>query len=116
MGRHSGDYPGYAGFGADKWRFFRPDLIVVVGLALFGFAFAVISSLHAYLILACAVSERAAEDVGLYYAANAAGRLMGILLSGLPGCLWGSAAMLAARAAIAFALPSDERSRRASLA
>jgi hypothetical protein len=42
------------------------------------------------------------EDVGFYYAANAAGRLMGIPLSGaltqyggLPACLWGSAAMLA---------------------
>ena len=48
----------------------------------FGFAFAVISSLHSYLILAYAGSEKAAEDVGFYYAANAAGRLIGILLSG----------------------------------
>jgi len=42
----------------------------------------VISSLHSYLILAYAGSEKAAEDVGFYYAANAAGRLMGIMLSG----------------------------------
>ena len=60
-----------------------PDLVVVVGLAIFGFAFAVISSLHSYLILAYAGSEKAAEDVGFYYAANAAGRLIGILLSGV---------------------------------
>jgi len=56
---------------------------VVVGLALFGLPFAVNSSLHSYLILAYAGSEKAAEDVGFYYAANATGRLMGILLSGL---------------------------------
>jgi len=99
----------------------RPDIVVVVGLAIFGFAFAVISSLHSYLILAYAGSEKAAEDVGFYYAANAAGRLMGILLSGvltqmggLPACLWGSALMLAACFAITLALPSDARSRRPS--
>jgi hypothetical protein len=44
---------------------------------------AVVSSLHSYLILAYAGSAKAAEDVGFYYAANAGGRLMGILLSGL---------------------------------
>ena len=79
----------------------RPDLIVVAGLCLFGLAFAVLSSLHSYLILAYAGSKKAAEDVGFYYAANAAGRLLGTLLSGLltqwgglEGCLWASAAML----------------------
>jgi hypothetical protein len=50
----------------------RPDLVLVAGLLIFGFAFAVISSLHSYLILAYAGSEKAAEDVGFYYAANAA--------------------------------------------
>ena len=57
--------------------------VVVAGLGLFGFAFAVNSSVHSYLILAYAGSEKAAEDVGFYYAANAAGRFMGTLLSGL---------------------------------
>lgn len=57
--------------------------VVVGGLGLFGFAFAVNSSVHSYLILAYAGSEKAAEDVGFYYAANAAGRFMGTLLSGL---------------------------------
>src|SRR4030095_8764454 len=80
----------------------RPDLVVVTGLALFGLAFAINASLHSYLILAYAGSEKAVEDVGFYYAANASGRLMGTLLSGLlyhvggmTGCLAGSAAMLA---------------------
>ena len=91
----------------------RADLVVVVGLAAFGVAFAVNSSLHSYLILAYAGSEKAAEDVGFYYAANAAGRLLGILLSGtlyqfggLQACLAGSAAMLAASWAATLALPT----------
>jgi hypothetical protein len=91
----------------------RPDIVVVVGLALFGLPFAVNSSLHSYLILAYAGSEKAAEDVGFYYAANAAGRLIGILLSGalyqvagMTGCLLGSAAMLIVCWATTFLLPS----------
>ncbi len=79
----------------------RPDLIVTIGLGAFGLVFAVLSSLHSYLILAYAGSKKAAEDVGFYYAANAAGRLFGTLLSGilmqaggLPACLWASAGML----------------------
>ena len=80
----------------------RPDIILVVGLAVFGAAFAINSSVHSYLILAYAGSEKAAEDVGFYYAANAAGRFTGTLLSGLlyqwgglTACLAGSAIMLA---------------------
>jgi predicted MFS family arabinose efflux permease len=97
----------------------RPDLIITIGLCVFGFAFAVISSLHSYLILAYAGSAKAAEDVGFYYAANAGGRLMGILLSGaltqmrgLAACLWGSAAMLAVCLAVTFLLPSATTARR----
>ena len=58
------------------------EWIVVGGLVVFGFAFAVNSSVHSYLVLAYAGSEKAAEDIGFYYAANAAGRLLGIVLSG----------------------------------
>ncbi|RJP69495.1 MAG: MFS transporter [Comamonadaceae bacterium] len=78
------------------------EWVVVGGLGLFGFAFAVNSSVHSYLILAYAGSEKAAEDVGFYYAANALGRFIGTLLSGLlyqwGGLLYalaGSAVMLA---------------------
>jgi len=98
----------------------RVDLVVVAGLAVFGLAFAVVSSLHSYLVLAYAGSEKAAEDVGFYYAANAAGRLMGILLSGLltqwgglESCLWGSASMLAICLAITFLLPVKLEARLA---
>jgi predicted MFS family arabinose efflux permease len=86
--------------------------IVVAGLGVFGFAFAVNSSVHSYLILAYAGSEKAAEDVGFYYAANALGRFFGTLLSGalyqwggLPFSLTGSALMLASCWAITLALP-----------
>ncbi|MBP0446973.1 organoarsenical effux MFS transporter ArsJ [Roseomonas sp. SSH11] len=99
----------------------RPDLLVVAGLAVFGFAFAVNASLHSYLILAYAGSEKAAEDVGFYYAANAAGRLLGILLSGLlaqrgglEACLWGAAAMLLACMFLTVLLPQDAKARRAN--
>jgi predicted MFS family arabinose efflux permease len=90
----------------------RPDLVLVAGLSLFGMAFAVNSSLHSYLILAYAGSEKAAEDVGFYYAANAAGRLLGTLLSGLlyqlagiTGCLAGAAGMLLACWLVTLLLP-----------
>ena len=99
----------------------RPDLIVTAGLGVFGFAFAVISSLHSYLILAYAGSAKAAEDVGFYYAANAGGRLSGILLSGalasaggLEACLWGSAAMLGVCLIITRVLPSAAAPCRAA--
>jgi hypothetical protein len=90
----------------------RPDLYLVSGLALFGLPFAVNSSLHSYLILAYAGSEKAAEDVGFYYAANATGRFLGIILSGLlyqfggiTACLIGSAVMLATCWLVTFLLP-----------
>jgi len=91
--------------------------VVVVGLGLFGFAFAVNSSVHSYLILAYAGSEKAAEDVGFYYAANALGRFLGTLLSGLLyqwggllSSLSGSAAMLVTCWFITLALPADRNS------
>jgi hypothetical protein len=58
-------------------------LTLVAGLLVFGAVFAVNSSLHSYLILAFSQSERVTMDVGFYYMANAAGRLVGTLLSGL---------------------------------
>jgi len=92
------------------------EWVVVAGLGLFGFAFAVNSSVHSYLVLAYAGSEKAAEDVGFYYAANALGRFFGTLLSGLlyqwGGLLFsliGSAAMLAACWLVTLALPVNVR-------
>jgi predicted MFS family arabinose efflux permease len=56
---------------------------LVLGLLVFGAVFAVNSALHSYLILAFSKSERVSQDVGFYYMANAAGRLLGTGLSGL---------------------------------
>jgi len=92
----------------------RLEWVVVSGLAVFGFAFAVNSSVHSYLILAYAGSEKAAEDVGFYYAANALGRFFGTLMSGLlyqwGGLLYalaGSAAMLVTCWLVTLALPDN---------
>jgi hypothetical protein len=67
---------------------------LVAGLLVFGAVFAINSSLHSFLILAFTHSTRVTLDVGFYYMSNAAGRLVGTLLSGasyqlfgLPGCL-----------------------------
>ncbi|WP_375174688.1 organoarsenical effux MFS transporter ArsJ [Pseudooceanicola sp.] len=56
---------------------------LVAGLLAFGAIFAINSALHSYLILAFTRSERVTMDVGFYYMANAGGRLIGTLLSGL---------------------------------
>lgn len=88
------------------------EWVVVGGLGVFGVAFAINSSVHSYLILAYAGSEKAAEDVGFYYAANALGRFTGTLLSGLlyqwGGLLYalvGSAVMLVACWLLTLQLP-----------
>jgi hypothetical protein len=70
---------------------------IVGGLIVFGIAFAMNSSLHSYLVLAFSDDDSVALDVGFYYSANAAGRFVGTLLSGLlylwgdlAAALWGS--------------------------
>ena len=52
-------------------------------LFIFGFVFAINSSLHSFLILQYTDKERVSLDVGFYYMSNAFGRLTGTLLSGL---------------------------------
>ena len=75
--------------------------IVVVGLLIFGVVFAVNSSLHSYLIVSLAREDGVSLDVGFYYMSNAAGRLLGTLLSGwvyqaygFEACLWLSSVFL----------------------
>ena len=84
---------------------------VVAGLCTFGVLFAVTSSLHSWLVVGLAGHEDVAERVGFYYAANAAGRVLGTLASGalyaarqqgIPGftlCLLGAATAVALGAA-----------------
>ncbi len=81
---------------------FHPTASILIGLTVFGIIFAVNSSIHSYLILAYTDSDQVALNVGFYYMANACGRLVGTLLSGvvylyagLSGCLWASTALVA---------------------
>jgi predicted MFS family arabinose efflux permease len=67
---------------------------LVFGLLAFGAVFAINSALHSYLILAFTQNDRVTLDVGFYYMANAAGRLLGTVLSGLTYQLGGLAFML----------------------
>ncbi|MBS8227145.1 organoarsenical effux MFS transporter ArsJ [Vannielia litorea] len=73
---------------------------LVAGLLVFGALFAVNSSLHSYLILAFTKSERVTMDVGFYYMANAGGRLLGTVLSGLTYQIGGLALVLGTAAAM----------------
>ena len=75
---------------------------IVGGLLVFGVVFALNSSLHSYLILAYSDDDDVSIDVGFYYSANATGRLVGTLLSGLlylwgglTVALWGAAVFVA---------------------
>jgi len=93
-----------------------PQLVVVGGLLLFGVLFAVNSSLHSYLIVSFARGDGVSLDVGFYYMSNAAGRLLGTILSGwiyqvygLEACLWISAVFVALAALLALALPKPEK-------
>lgn len=64
------------------WHQMDPGLVIVGGLAAFGVVFAMNSSIHSYLVLAYTDAENVSLNVGFYYMANAAGRLLGTLLSG----------------------------------
>ncbi len=59
------------------------DEVLIIGLFIFGVAFAINSSLHSYLIVSLAREDGVSMDVGFYYMANAMGRLLGTVLSGL---------------------------------
>lgn len=86
--------------------------VLVGGLLVFGVVFAVNSSLHSYLIVSYAKADGVSLDVGFYYMSNAAGRLLGTLLSGgvfqlwgLSACLWLSSLFVLLAALISMGLP-----------
>ena len=92
----------------------NPAAVLVGGLALFAWVFALDSSLHSYLILAFTERDEVSLNVGFYYMANAAGRLAGTVLSGwlygvggLAGCLWAAVAFVLAAAALSLLLPPE---------
>ncbi len=89
------------------------ELVLIIGLILFGIVFAINSAVHSYLILAYSDHDKVAMNVGFYYMANAGGRLIGTVLSGLiyqtqglTGCLWWSTAFVIAASLISIGLPA----------
>ena len=64
------------------WREVDASIAVIAGLAAFGVVFAMNSSIHSYMVLAYTDQDNVSLNVGFYYMANAAGRLLGTLLSG----------------------------------
>jgi predicted MFS family arabinose efflux permease len=92
-----------------------PGWTMLGGLGLFGVAFALNSSVHSYLVLAYSEADRVSLSVGFYYMANAAGRLIGTLLSGLlyqragvVASLWGAVVLAGAAGIGAMFLPPVE--------
>lgn len=95
-----------------------PNALVIVlgGLGVFGVVFAINSSVHSYLILSYSDGDKVALNVGFYYMANAGGRLVGTLLSGLVyqfggllGCLWTSAGFAFMAGLVSLYLPQDHK-------
>jgi len=91
-----------------------PTYTLTIGLFIFGFIFAINSSIHSYLILAYTKTEEVALNVGFYYMANACGRLAGTLLSGLaylygglPACLLTACLLTLIAAVINLKLPKE---------
>jgi hypothetical protein len=108
-----------AGIAAALHANISPALVVISGLILFGIVFALNSAVHSFLILAYTDRDKVALNVGIYYMANACGRLGGTILSGwlyqtgvrhgttggLVACLAASAVLLVLTFGISFALP-----------
>jgi len=90
---------------------------IVLGLLIFGAVFAINSALHSYLIIYYASHEHVSLDVGFYYMANAMGRLIGTVLSGLifqnfglEACLMVSTLFILIAAVISLSLDQAENS------
>lgn len=90
------------------------SVVLVVGLLGFGVVFALNSAVHSFLILHYAEGDRVAMNVGFYYMANAAGRLVGTVLSGLlyqwqglEACLVASVVFLLAAGMLSLLLPRE---------
>jgi hypothetical protein len=105
----------------------NPAVVVVVGLLGFGAVFALNSAVHSFLILDYTDHDKVALNVGIYYMANACGRLTGTVLSGLLyqiwsnsganagliACLVASAVFLVMAGAISFFLPGRKAAGQA---
>ncbi|MGH1439163.1 MAG: organoarsenical effux MFS transporter ArsJ [Cellvibrionaceae bacterium] len=97
---------------------FYIEMSLIIGLILFGFFFAINSSLHSYLIVNYAARDNASLDIGFYYMANAMGRLLGTVLSGwlfqqygLVTCLLASGCFIFIATLISCSLPNTPQAR-----
>ena len=95
---------------------YQTSLVLIVGLILFGVVFAMNSSIHSYLIVSYSKSENVSMDVGFYYMANAMGRLIGTILSGLlfqqyglTACLLASTVFLVVATLVSIKLPQSQK-------
>lgn len=91
---------------------YEPQTVLIAGLIAFGIVFAINSAVHSYLIVAWSEHDKVSMNVGFYYMANAGGRLVGTVLSGLVyqtqgliGCLVISSIFALAAAMLSIRLP-----------
>ena len=91
---------------------FDQAVVVVAGLAFFALIFAMNSAVHSFLVVSYADADGVSLDVGFYYMANAAGRLLGTVCSGwiyqsygLVACLALSAFFILMVALFSYKLP-----------
>ena len=95
---------------------FHPELALITGLIIFGVFFAINSAVHSYLIVAWSEHDKVSMNVGFYYMANAGGRLVGTVLSGLVyqtqgliGCLIWSSVFVALASILSIRLPESTK-------
>ena len=72
-----------AGMAFALYKEIDPANVIIIGLSLFAIVFALNSAVHSYLIVEWSDHDKVAMNVGFYYMANAGGRLVGTVLSGL---------------------------------
>lgn len=82
-------------------QYYGLTVVIIIGLIIFALLFAINSAIHSYLILIYTNKDKVAMNVGFYYMANAGGRMIGTLISGivynyigLAACIWISGAFL----------------------
>lgn len=96
--------------------------VISVGLVAFAIIFAVNSSVHSYLVVRYSEGNKLATNVGFYYMSNAAGRLVGTLVSGamytyvgstvvygFASCFWLSLASLVIATVITLFIKDDSK-------
>lgn len=92
----------------------QAETILIIGLTLFGFVFAINSAVHSFLIVSWSDQDKVSMNIGFYYMANAAGRLAGTVFSGLiyqsqglVGCLIWSSIFILVAGCLSLKLPRE---------